>query len=53
MKLKPTNAYKYLRVSCTINRVIFLHVYVSATLVAILREVAETCICRILTMFII
>jgi len=40
--MKPTSTYKYLRVSYIINRVSFLHVHVSATLVAILRKVAET-----------
>ena len=51
--MKTTNTYKYLRVSYIINRVSFLHVHVSATLLAILREEAETCTYRRLTMFII
>ena len=38
MKLK--SAYENLRVSYTINTVSLLHVHVSATLVAILREMS-------------
>jgi hypothetical protein len=37
IKIKPTSAYKHLRVSCIINAV-NLHVHVLATQVAILRE---------------
>lgn len=38
--MKPTNAYKHLRVYYITNTVSLLHVHVSATLVAILREVS-------------
>jgi hypothetical protein len=40
MDMKPTNAYKHLRVYYITNIVSLLHVHVSATLVAILREVS-------------
>jgi hypothetical protein len=40
MEIKPTNAYQHLRVSCIINIMNPLHVHVSATLVAIFREVS-------------
>jgi hypothetical protein len=40
MEMKPTNVYKHLKVSYVINIVSLLHVHVSATLVAILREVS-------------
>jgi hypothetical protein len=39
MALKQTNAYRHLKVPEIINTVSFLHVYVLATLVEILREV--------------
>jgi hypothetical protein len=38
MEMKPTKAYKHLRVSYVINILSLLHVHVSATLVAILRK---------------
>jgi len=40
MEIKPTNAYKHLKVSYITNILRLLHVHVSATLVAILREVS-------------
>jgi len=40
MEMKPTNAYKHVKVFYVINIVSLLHVYVSATLVAICREVS-------------
>jgi len=40
MEIKPTNAYQHLKVSYITNILSLLHVHVSATLVAILREVS-------------
>jgi hypothetical protein len=40
MKIKPTNAYRRIRVSYIINVVNLLQVHVLATLVAIIREVS-------------
>jgi hypothetical protein len=39
MKIKPTNAYNHLRIHDFTNVANIQHVHVSATLVAILREV--------------
>ena len=40
MEMKPTSVYKNLRVPYIINSVSLLHVHVSATLVAIVREMS-------------
>jgi hypothetical protein len=40
MVMKPTNVYQHLRVSYVLNMVNLLQVDVSATLVAVLREVS-------------
>jgi hypothetical protein len=41
MEMKPINAYKYLRVSCIINIVSLLHVYVVVSMVDILQKLLE------------
>jgi len=41
MEMKPTNAYKHLRVSCFINTVSLLHVHVAVSMVDILRKLLE------------
>jgi hypothetical protein len=51
MEMKPTNAYKHLEVSYVIYILSLLHVHVSATLVAILREVSYKVSSKIYVLF--
>jgi len=47
MEMKPTNTYKDIRVSYIINTLSLLHVDVSSTRVAILREVFFVGVCNL------